>query len=228
MAVLKAKERSRGIYKTKKLSYYWFCQRFWWRRDRWCKPTEAHGDKKKFEFDGEGYAVEKDLFTAEASTDRRRSRKDFGEFGITKNPGLGLELKLIDGLTINTIVNNKRQADPEKSDFNFVLKGEFAQDIFTVGGGFQSDGENKTSAFGVYGSANPIDDLTVNAEFGSRNLNTGGQWRNHLLLASAEYKLDALTAKAGFLMNDIGFKSLNDDDADQITASTKLQIRACI
>ncbi|HHT47891.1 MAG TPA: porin [Firmicutes bacterium] len=181
--------------------------------------TEAHGDEKKFEFDGEGYVkVEKDLFTAEASTGIDGGvGKDFGEFNIANNPGLGLELKLIDGLTINTIVNNKRQADPEKSDFNFVLKGEFAQDIFTVGGGFQSDGENKTSAFGVYGSANPIDDLTVNAEFGSRNLDTEDNEADAItsLLASAEYKLDALTAKAGFLMNDIGFKSLNDDDADQ-------------
>ncbi len=177
----------------------------------------AH-EADKFNIDGEGYIkVEKDLFTAQASTRIDGGvGKDLKEFPIAKNPGLGVDLKLIDGLTINTIINNKRQADSKKSDFNFLIKGEFKQDLFTIGGGYQSSPEKKESGIGVYGSANLIDGLTVNAEYGNRDYDTKDNKKPvSSILASAEYKLDALTAKASFLMNDTGFQSLNDGDADQ-------------
>ena len=152
--------------------------------------------------------LERDLFTVQASTGIDGGiGRDFGEFGITKKAGLGLDLNVIDGLTVNTIFNGKKDA------YNFLVKGEFAQDLFTVGGGYQNDAQEEQTAFGVYGSANLIDGLALKAEYGNRKEKDNDAISS--ILASAEYTLDALTAKLGFLMNDIGFKSLNDDDADQ-------------
>ena len=171
--------------------------------------------KKEFIFDTEAYVkVERDLFTAQASTGIDGGvGKDFGEYNISKNPGIGLDLKLIDGLTISTIFNNARQTDTSKTYNNFLVKGEFAQDLFTVGGGYQNDAQEEKTAFGVYGSANLIDGLALKAEYGNRKEKDNDAISS--ILASAEYTLDALTAKLGFLMNDIDFQSLNDDDADQ-------------
>jgi hypothetical protein len=196
--------------------------------------VEAHGEKT-LEFDGAGWVqLERDLFTLKASTEiDAGAGKDLGEFNIPGKPGLGLDLNLVDGLTINTVVNAGEPA------YNYVLKGEFAQDLFTIGGGFQSaeayeitlvgleDGEEveltvpaeKTTAFGIYGTANLIDGLTLNAEFGSRKIEWGEEgaedWESTALLASAAYEVDALSATGTFLMQKGWFKSLNDDDADQ-------------
>lgn len=195
--------------------------------------VEAH-DAKELVFDGGGWVqLERDLFTLKASTEiDAGAGKDLGEFNIPGKPGLGLDLNLVDGLTINTVVNAGEPA------YNYVLKGEFAQDLFTIGGGFQSaeedkitlvglvDGEEvelelpveKTTAFGIYGTANLIDGLTLNAEFGSRKIEWGEgeeDWESTALLASAAYEVDALSATGTFLMQKGWFKSLNDDDADQ-------------
>jgi hypothetical protein len=173
--------------------------------------VEAHADGD-LDFDSDGWIqLERDLFTAKASTEIDGGvGRDFGEFNIPGAAGVGLDLNLIEGLTINTIVN----AGP---DYNFLLKGEYADDLFTVGGGFQNDTDNKKSAIGIYGTANLIDGLTLAGEFGSRNLDTEDKDLDAItsILVTAAYELDALNAKAGLLMNDIGFASLNDDDADQ-------------
>lgn len=89
--------------------------------------------KKEFVFDSSGWIkVERDLFTVEASTGiEEQVGRDLKEFNITKAPGVGLDLNLIDGLTLKTVLNGG-------SEYNYLVKGEFAQDLFTLGGGYQN------------------------------------------------------------------------------------------
>ncbi len=186
--------------------------------------VEAHEDQT-FVFDGGGWVqLERDLFTAKASTDIDGGvGKDLGEFGIAGAPGLGLDLNLIDGLTVNTIIN-------AGSDYNYLVKGEYADDLFSIGGGYQVSikefvdeddvvlGNFNTSAIGVYGSVNPIEGLAINAEFGSRNLNTDDDDTDAAtaILASAAYDLDALSAKAGLFIKSARFGAVTDaDDLDE-------------
>lgn len=170
--------------------------------------TEAHGDKNKFEFDGAGWIqVEKDLFTVKAATKLNdQAGRDLKENTIAEKPGVSLKLNLIEGLTVNAVVN-------EGKDFNYVLKGEYADDLFTVGGGFQNS-EKVKQGFAVYGTLNVIDGLTLKGEFGSRDDNKDDDKKAATgILATADYTLDALTAKAGFLMQDKGFgASFSKDD----------------
>jgi hypothetical protein len=160
--------------------------------------------------------LERDLFTVQASTGIDGGiGRDFGEFGITKKAGLGLDLNVIDGLTVNTIFNG------EKDAYNFLVKGEFAQDLFTLGGGFESfytDTAVKRSALGAYGTLNLIDGLEINGEFGSRNYDTEDDDTEAAtaILASAAYDLDALSAKASFLLMSQRFGAIiSADDVDE-------------
>lgn len=164
--------------------------------------------KKEFVFDGAGWIqVEKDLFTVKAATKLNdQVGRDLKENTIPEVAGVSLKLNLIDGLTVNTVFNGGDK-------FNYVFKGEYADDLFTVGGGFQNDAENEKTAFGVYGTANLIDGLTLNAEYGNRK--EGNKDAITAILASAAYEVGALNVKGTFLMQDAGFKNMNDDDADQ-------------
>jgi len=166
--------------------------------------------KKEFVFDGEGWIqVERDLFTVKASTgiDDQVGR-DLKENTIKKAAGLGVTLNLIDGLTVNTVFN---AGNPE---YNYVIKGEYANDLFTLGGGFQSS-EGTKQAFGVYGTLNLIDGLTIDAEYNNRDEdNKVDDNEKNAIFATASYTLDALTAKAGLLVQDGYFKSISADDVD--------------
>lgn len=188
---------------------------------------DGHGDvefedfKKEFVFDGDGWIqVERDLFTVKAATgiDDQVGR-DLKENAIAKKAGVSLKLNLIDGLTVNTVLNGGDK-------FNYVLKGEYADDLFTVGGGFQNSDEVK-QAFGFYGTLNVIDGLTINAEYGSRDFDTKDK-EDALtaIFATADYELDALTAKAGLLMQDVGFVSVSADDVDNEEWRINEQFRA--
>ena len=159
-------------------------------------------------FDGAGWIqLEKDLFTVKAATKLNdQVGRDLKENTIPEVAGVSLKLNLIDGLTVNTVFNGGDK-------FNYVFKGEYADDLFTVGGGFQNDAENEKTAFGVYGTANLIDGLTLNAEYGNRK--EGNKDAITAILASAAYEVGALNVKGTFLMQDAGFKNMNDDDADQ-------------
>lgn len=161
-----------------------------------------------FKFDGAGWIqLEKDLFTVKAATKLNdQAGRDLKENPIAEKPGVSLKLNLIEGLTVNAVVN-------EGKDFNYVLKGEYADDLFTVGGGFQNS-EIVKQGFAVYGTLNVIDGLTLKGEFGSRDANKDDDIKAATgILATADYTLDALTAKAGFLMQDKGFgASFSKDD----------------
>ena len=164
--------------------------------------------KKEFVFDGAGWIqLERDLFTLKAATKiNDQVGRDLKEYKIEEVAGVSLKLNLIDGLTVNTILNGGK-------DFNYLVKGEYADDLFTIGGGFQNETAAEDTAFGVYGTANLIDGLTINAEFGSRKV--GEAEAITAILASAAYDVDALNVKGTFLMQDAGFVSMDDDDADQ-------------
>ena len=178
--------------------------------------TEAHGDMNKFEFDGGGWIqLERDLFTVKAATKLNdQVGKDMKEFKIEEKPGFNLKLNLIDGLTVDTILN-------AGSEYNYLVKGEFAQDLFTVGGGFQNNNKDDgkvQQAFGVYGSADIIDGLTLKAEYGNRNLDKDNESNKAIssILASAAYEVDALNVKGSFLMQDAEFKSAHKDDIEEV------------
>ena len=181
-------------------------------------PTNDDGDLiREFAFDGAGWIqVDRDLFTLKAATKiNDQVGRDFKEYKISNLPGLKLNLKLIDGLTAYTIVNAGGNANNGR--YNYLAKAEFVEDLFTVGGGIQADAVKDKSGFGVYGTANVIDGLTIDAEFGSRNTDTADENNKAItaIMAGAGYKEGAIDAKASFLMQDSGFKSLCDDDADQ-------------
>ena len=165
--------------------------------------------KKEFVFDGAGWIqVERDLFTVKAATkiDDQVGR-DLKENAIEEKAGMSLKLNLIDGLAVNTVLNNGTY-------LNYVVKGEYADDLFTLGGGFQAS-EDIKQAFGVYGTLNLIDGLTINGEFGSRDDNKDDKTDAiTAIFATAAYDLDALSAKAGILMQDAGFVSVDADDVD--------------
>ena len=67
---------------------------------------EAHADRT-FEFDSDGWIqLERDLFTAKASTGiNGQAARDLNEYKISEAAGLGVDLNLVEGLTINTILN---------------------------------------------------------------------------------------------------------------------------
>lgn len=172
--------------------------------------------KKEFVFDSSGWIkVERDLFTVEASTGiEEQVGRDLKEFNITKAPGVGLDLNLIDGLTLKTVLNGG-------SEYNYLVKGEFAQDLFTLGGGYQNfvdDEGTKKSAIGVYGTLNLIDNLVINAEYGSRNFDLDAEGddedKGTAILLGAAYDWNALSAKAGFFMNDKFGPTVSKDDLD--------------
>jgi hypothetical protein len=167
--------------------------------------------KKEFVFDGAGWIqVERDLFTVKAATKLNdQVGRDLKEYKIEEKAGLDLKLTAIDGLTVTTVLNNGTY-------LNYVVKGEYADDLFTVGGGFQSS-EDIKQAFGVYGTLNLIDGLVINGEFGSRDDNTEDKEdAGTAIFATAAYDLDALSTKAGFLMLDrVAFgPSADKDDLD--------------
>lgn len=192
--------------------------------DKWDPLTEK--PTREVVFDGSGWIkVERDLFTVQASTgiDGQVGR-DLKENAITKAAGLGLDLNLIDGFTVNTILN-------AGSEYNYLVKGEFAQDLFTIGGGYQNSVNDKdvnSSALGFYGSLNLIEDLAINAEFGRRDLNVDTDKNEYTaIFATAAYDLDALSTKAGFLTQDILFgKSISADDVDNEDWRINEEVRA--
>ena len=172
------------------------------------KPGDvASADAVKL--DGAGWIqLDRDLFTLKASTSIDGGvGKDFGEYGLDGAPGLGLDLKLIDGLTVNTLVN----AGP---DYRYLIKGEFAHDLFTLGGGLQNDpteAAKEKTAFGFYGTANVIDGLAISAEYGNRKEGEADAFT--AILGSVSYD-GLLNATASFLMQDKDFKTVSDDDED--------------
>ncbi len=163
--------------------------------------------------DGAGWIkIEKDLFAVTAKTEIDGGvGKAFGEYPISEKAGLGLDLFLIDGLTINSIVNGGG-----KDGYNFLVKGEYAADLFSIGGGYQKDAAEKT-AFGVYGSADLIDGLTLNVEFGNRK--EGDADAATAILASASYD-GLLNATASFYTVKKAFDSIIDK-ADGFLARDK-------
>lgn len=176
---------------------------------------------RELDFDGGAWIqLERDLFTAKASTEiDGNAAKDLGgEYDITGAPGLGLDLRVFDGLTINTVVN----AGPE---YGYVAKGEYASDLFTVGGGYQNEAALSKSAYAVYGTANVLEPLTVSAEYASRTTAKDEDAIN-AILAQGAYKQGALDASAAFLMQDIGFISLtiDDDDFDDYRAHHQVRL----
>lgn len=179
--------------------------------------VENNADEVKWDADG-FVQVERDLFTVKAATGiDGGAGKDFGEWGIDKAAGVGLDLKLVDGLTVNTIVN----AGP---DYRFVVKGEFAQDLFTIGGGYQNDTVAEKTAFGAYGSANIIDGLTLKAEFGNRKV--GDADGATAILGSASYE-GLLNATASFYTMKADFgRIISDDDDDEYLARDKARFVA--
>jgi len=178
--------------------------------------VEAHADDDNgLVFDGAGWIqLERDLFTLKASTEIDDGvGRDLGQFNIAGAPGLGLTLNLIDGLTINSVLNGG-------SDYNYLVKGEFAQDLFTLGGGYQNsyntDDTATQSAIGVYGTLNLIDGLAINAEYGKRDKDVDNENDDPIsaILATATYDWNALSAKAGFLKQAATFESVDADDVD--------------
>ena len=190
------------------------------------------------EFKDDGWIqLERDLFTAKASTDiDGNAAKDLGgEWDLTGAPGLGLDLNLIEGLTINSVIN----AGP---NYGYVVKGGFEQDLFTVGGGYQAEkvdildplgavlyADVTKSALAAYGTFNVIEPLTIGAEYGMRKLSSKEldadlealKEDNFVtaILANAAYKDDAIDASASFLMSDEGFVYLDyADDGDEFLA----------
>lgn len=169
------------------------------------KPT------REIVFDTDGWIqVDKDFFTVKASTGiDDQVGKNLKENPIANAAGVALTVKnVVDGLTLNTVFNNGNPS------MNYVIKGEYASDLFTVGGGFQKS-EIKEQAFGVYGTLNLIDGLTIDAEYNNRDEdNKVDDNEKNAIFATASYTLDALTAKAGLLVQDGYFKSISADDVD--------------
>lgn len=173
---------------------------------------------RELAFDGGGWVqLERDLFTAKVSTSIDGGvGKDFGEYGLDGDPGFGLDLFLVEGLTINTLVN----AGP---DYRFLVKGEYAADLFSIGGGFQNDTIAEKTAFGVYGSADLIDGLTLNAEFGNRK--EGDADAATAILASASYD-GLLNATASFYTVKEAFGSIiSEDDKDEFLARDRARFK---
>lgn len=183
-------------------------------------------------FDGGGWVqLERDLFTAKAATKiKGNAAKDLGgEYDLGEFAGIGVDLRPIEGLTINTVLN-------AGTKYGYVVKGEFAQDLFTVGAGYQgeklgtkietelltADLTGDKTALAVYGTANVIEPLTLGAEYAMRKIAytdeavLGGakELDAKAILANAAYKDDAIDASASFLMQDAGFLTLATDDDD--------------
>ena len=178
--------------------------------------TKIENDADQVEWDGSGWVkLERDLFTVQASTGINGGvGKDFGKFDITEAAGLGLDLNLVDGLTINTIVN----AGPK---YKFLVKGEFAQDLFTIGGGYQNDAVKEKTAFGAYATLNVIDGLTIKGEFGNRK--AGDADGATAILASVGYE-GLLNATASFYTVKKAFDSIIDK-ADGFLARDKARFK---
>jgi hypothetical protein len=200
--------------------------------------TKAHEDDDKFVFDGEGWVqLDRDLFTLKAATEiGGNAAKDLGgEYDLEGAPGLGLDLNLIEGLTINTVINSG-------PNYGYLAKAEYEQDLFTIGGGYQSECTDnveaevpeiditaRLSALSVYGSFNVIEPLTLSAEYATRTGKASGKVAGvdvdeskdiTAILASAAYEEeDFIDAKVSFLMQDAGFITLNyADDGDDFLA----------
>lgn len=187
--------------------------------DKWEEEGEvASVDAVKL--DGAGWIkVERDLFALTAKTGIDGGvGKAFGEYPISEKPGLGLDLFLIDGLTINSIVNG----GGKDGGYNFLVKGEYAADLFSIGGGFQNDTTAEKTAFGVYGSADLIDGLTLNVEFGNRK--EGDADAATAILASASYD-GLLNATASFYTVKKAFDSIiSEDDKDEFLARDEARV----
>lgn len=185
----------------------------------WEEGEVASADAVKL--DGAGWIkVERDLFALTAKTGIDGGvGKAFGEYSISEKAGLGLDLFLIDGLTINSIVNNGGG-----DGYNFLVKGEFAEDLFTIGGGYQKDAAEEKTAFGAYGTLNLIDALAINIEYGNRK--QGDDDAATAILASASYE-GLLNATASFYTMKQGFGAIiSDDDDDEYLARDKARFTA--
>lgn len=179
--------------------------------------TMMEADEGTFNFDSEGWIkLDYDLFSVKASTEiGGGAGKDFGEFGLKGAPGVEVVAVPADGFTLTGVVNGGR-AD----GYRLLAKGEYATDLFSVGGGYQTergakigDDQLAKTALGVYGSFNVMENLTVKGEYGSRNFGeTKDEKAITAILVNANYDDGVIMADATYLMVDKDFKIIDDDD----------------
>src|SRR5690554_1867180 len=177
---------------------------------------EAHEDEK-FEFDGGGWIkVDYDLFAVKAATKiKDEVGKDFVEFEIGEAAGVEVVVVPVEDFTLTAIVN-----DGMANGYRLLAKGEYAADIFSVGGGYQTersgamDGDDHLAktALGVYGSFDAMENLTIKGEFGSRNFGlVADEDAITAILANVKYDDGVIMADASYLMVDEGFDILDYD-----------------
>ncbi len=179
------------------------------------EAKEAEGGG--FKFDSEGWIkLDYDLFSVKASTKiGGGAGKDFGKFGLKGAPGVEVVAVPADGFTLTGVVNGGFD-----KGYRLLAKGEYATDLFSVGGGYQTergkqDGDNwlAKTALGVYGSFNVMENLTVKGEYGSRNLGkTKDEKAITAILVNANYDDGVIMVDASYLMANLGFDITDDDD----------------
>jgi len=176
-------------------------------------------DNGKEVYDKDLYIVDKnawikldyELFDVTAFTNGNGSvGKDFGQFDLGRNAGVQVDLALIDGLTVTGLASGGGDPTDKTKAYGFLVKGNYAADLFTLGGGFQTESTEiedvKKTALAAYGSFNVMDNLTVKGEYGSRKLGAKKDEKAITgILAGAKYDDSVLMLDGNFLSVDKGF-----------------------